>query len=433
MFLDEVKINIKAGDGGNGMASFHYLKGSRKKIASGGNGGKGGNVIIRASSNINTLYSFTKKIHFKASDSQSGLSNKKNGKNGEDIIIHVPVGTIIKDKEKVIADLNNEGSEVLIAEGGIGGRGNSSFVSQERRFPNFAEKGEKVKERWINLELRLIADAALIGFPNTGKSTLISRISAARPKIADYPFTTLTPILGVVSIDDDAFVVADIPGIIEGAHDGTGLGDKFLRHIMRSKVLVIMLDGQQLFEGKDKLIDTFEIIRMEIKMYDSSLFKKDYLVVINKIDLFSDRLELEKAKKILAKKCKKQVYLISAITGEGLPVFIRALHEKILSSRELEIELKEKAGVDKRFKIYDIDKKTLEDEKIEIIKDSGEYIIKNKKLERMVAMTDLENEEALDYLKYKLKKMKIGDRLKLLGIKEGSTVIIDNLVFELKE
>jgi GTPase len=433
MFLDEVKINIKAGDGGNGMASFHYLKGSRKKIASGGNGGKGGNVIIRASSHINTLYSFKKKIHFKAPNGQSGLSNKKNGKNGEDIIIHVPVGTIIKDKEKVIADLNNEGSEVLIAEGGIGGRGNSSFVSQERRFPNFAEKGEKVKERWINLELRLIADAALIGFPNTGKSTLISRISAARPKIADYPFTTLTPILGVVSIDDDAFVVADIPGIIEGAHDDTGLGDKFLRHIMRSKVLVIMLDGQQLFEGKDKLIDTFEIIRMEIKMYDSSLFKKDYLVVINKIDLFSDRLELEKAKKILAKKCKKQVYLISAITGEGLPVFIRALHEKILSSRELEIELKEKAGVDKRFKIYDIDKKTLEDEKIEIIKDSGEYIIKNKKLERMVAMTDLENEEALDYLKYKLKKMKIGDRLKLLGIKEGSTVIIDNLVFELKE
>jgi GTP-binding protein len=433
MFLDEVKINIKAGDGGNGMVSFHYLKGSRKKIASGGNGGKGGNVITRASSNINTLYSFTKKIHFKAPNGQSGLSNKKNGKNGEDIIIYVPVGTIIKDKEKIIADLNSEGSEVLITEGGIGGRGNSSFVSQERRFPNFAEKGEKVKEKWINLELRLIADAALIGFPNTGKSTLISRISAARPKIADYPFTTLTPILGVVSIDDDAFVIADIPGIIEGAHEGTGLGDKFLRHIMRSRVLVIMLDGQQLFEGKDKLIDTFEIIRMEIKLYDYSLFKKDYLVVINKIDLFSDRLELEKAKKILAKKCKKQVYFISAITGEGLTVFIRALYEKILSSRELEIELRRKSGVDEKFKIYNIDKKMLEDEKIEIIKDSGEYIVKNKKLERMVAMTDLENEEALEYLKYKLKKMKIGDRLKLMGIKEGSTIIIDNLVFELKE
>jgi GTP-binding protein len=194
-----------------------------------------------------------------------------------------------------------------------------------------------------------------------------------------------------------------------------------------------MLDGQQLFEGKDKLIDTFEIIRMEIKLYDYSLFKKDYLVVINKIDLFSDRLELEKAKKILAKKCKKQVHLISAITGEGLTVFIRALHEKILSSRELEIELRRKARVDEKFKIYDIDKKMLDDEKIEIIKDSGEYIVKNKKLERMVAMTDLENEEALGYLKYKLKKMKIGDRLKLMGIKEGSTIIIDNLVFELKE
>jgi len=433
MFLDEAKINVKAGDGGNGMVSFYYLKGSRKKIASGGNGGRGGNVIIKASSNISTLYSFKKKIHFKAPNGQSGLSNKKNGKNGEDIIIYVPIGTIIKDTEKIIADLSSEGSEVLIAEGGIGGRGNSSFISQERRFPSFAEKGEKVKEKWINLELRLIADAALIGFPNTGKSTLISRISAAKPKIADYPFTTLTPILGVVSIDDDTFVVADVPGIIEGAHEGTGLGDKFLRHIMRSKILVIMLDGQQLFEGVDKLTDTFEIIRMEIKLYDYGLFKKDYLVVINKIDLFSDRLELEKAKKILAKKCKKPVCLISAITGEGLPVFVRALYEKISSARELEIELKEKVGVGAKFKIYDIDKKTLEDEKIEIIKDSGEYVVKNKKLERMVAMTDLENEEALEYLKYKLKKMKIGDRLKSMGVKEGSTVIIDNLVFELKE
>ncbi len=231
-------------------------------------------------------------------------------------------------------------------------------------FLSFAEKGEKIQEKWINLELRLIADVALIGFPNTGKSTLISRVSAAKPKIADYPFTTLAPILGVVSIDDDTFVVADIPGIIEGAHKGTGLGDKFLRHIMRSKVLAIMLDGQHLFEGKDKLTDTFEIIRMEIKLYDHSLFKKDYLVAINKIDLFSDRLELEKAKKILIKKCKKQVYLISAITGEGLPVFIRALHEKILNAREQEIELRKKPAWMKGLKFMILVKKCLRMKKL---------------------------------------------------------------------
>jgi len=433
MFLDEAKINIKAGDGGNGMISFFNLRGSRKKISSGGSGGKGGKVIIRASSNVNTLYGFKKKVHFKAQNGQNGMSNTKSGKNGEEIIIEVPIGTMIKDRELVIADLKEEGSEIVIAEGGIGGRGNASFTSQERRFPGFAEKGETIDERWIELELRLIADASLVGFPNAGKSTIISSISAARPKIADYPFTTLVPNLGVVSFRNDAFVVADIPGIIEGAHQGTGLGDKFLRHITRSKVLVIVLDGQQvIYEGKiSSLMDTFQIIRKELKLYDLNLFKKDYLIVINKTDLFPDKTELDIAAKKLAKKSGKTVFIISAITQEGLDNLKASLYEKINNIRVQEREENAKPASKIDFRSYTIENTKLNEDKIDVLKEGSEFVIKCARLERMVAMTDLENEEALDYLKYKLKKMKIGDRLKKMGINEGATVIIGKLVFEL--
>jgi len=435
MFLDEAKINVKAGDGGNGMISFFYLRGSKKKIASGGSGGKGGNVIIKASSNVNTLYGFKKKVHFKAQNGQNGMSNTKNGKNGEDIVIEVPMGTVIKDGGQVIADLSEIDNETIIAEGGIGGRGNASFTSQQRRFPGFAEKGEAAEERWIDLELRLIADVSLVGFPNAGKSTIISSISAARPKIADYPFTTLVPNLGVVSFRDNTFVVADIPGIIEGAHQGTGLGDKFLRHVTRSKVLVIILDGQQvIYEGKiSSLMDTFQIIRKELKLYDLNLFKKDYLVVINKADLFSERTELDIAAKKIAEKSGKTVLIISAITGEGLDKLKASLYEKInnIRIRQHKENLKPAGKID--FRSYTIENTKLNEDKIDILKDGSEFIIKCKSLERMVAMTDLENEEALDYLRYKLKKMKIGDRLKNIGINEGATVIIGKLVFELMD
>jgi len=243
MFLDEAKINVKAGDGGGGIVTFFYLKSRSKKVPSGGSGGGGGDIIIKASRNLSTLYGFKKKIHFKAENGKSGEPNNRNGKNGEDLIIKVPTGTIIKDdKEKIIADLEDEGDEIIIATGGIGGRGNASFTSQKRMFPAFAEKGEKTQSFWINLEPRLVADVSLVGFPNSGKSTIISRISAAKPKIADYPFTTLTSNLGVVTVDDEDFVIADFPGLIKGAHKGTGLGDKFLSHITKSLVLAVNLN-----------------------------------------------------------------------------------------------------------------------------------------------------------------------------------------------
>jgi len=440
MFIDEAKINIKAGDGGNGLVSFFYSKGSRKKIASGGNGGRGGNIIIQATSRLNTLYGFRKKIHFKAQNGFSGIPNNKNGRDGEDLTIQVPIGTIIKDERgEILADLRKDSEKAIIVRGGICGRGNANFISQKRRFPSFAEKGEKVEEMWINLELRLIADVALVGFPNAGKSTLISKISAARPKIADYPFTTIVPNLGVVSVDDETFIVADIPGIIKDAHMGTGLGDKFLRHILRSKVLLIILDGQTIVIDKNTtgyidIIRSFKILREEIKLYDKSLYKKDFIIAINKIDLISDRQVLQALKEKLERKSGKKAFLISAVTGEGLNELIWTLYKKI-GEYESKPGDEDTYGFEKQqeIKIYNIETTRLKDEKIDIKKIGDEYIVKNKKLERIVAMTNLDNEEALEYLENRLKKMRIGDRLKKLGIKEGSSVIIGDLVFELKE
>lgn len=432
IFLDEAQINIKAGNGGNGMATFFNLKTGGKKVANGGNGGKGGDIVIKANTHINTLYGFKKKIHFKAEDGKSGSTNNRSGREGQDLVIDVPVGTIVKDHtRKVIADLSVEGDLVLMASGGIGGRGNASFTSQSRRFPAFSEKGETTEESWIALELRILADVALVGFPNAGKSTIVSRISAAKPKIADYPFTTLTPHLGVVPVGDEDFVVADIPGLIEGAHTGTGLGDRFLRHITRSVVLAMVLDGQKLLEpdGVEELIKTYDVLRKEIRLYNTEVYNKDFVIVINKSDLLEDRELIRKAAKKLRK--EKEVFIISAATGEGLDDLVSGLYRRVEAIREDPVLADPDAGEDKKIRIYEIPKETIEDRKIEIIKGHDGFVVKNRRLERMVAMTDLENREALDYLKYRLKKMGVGDRLKKMGIDEGSTVIIGNLVFDL--
>ena len=433
VFLDEAKINVKGGNGGNGISTFFNLKSGGKKIASGGNGGKGGNVIIKASDNVTTLYGFKKKVHLKAEDGKAGSSNNKSGKDGQDLVVPVPVGTIIRDSNnKTIADLSSEGDEVLVSRGGIGGRGNASFTSQSRRFPSFCEKGEPVEESWINMELRLVADVALVGFPNAGKSTIIASISAARPKIADYPFTTLVPNLGVVTFDDEDFVVADIPGVIEGAHEGTGLGHRFLRHITRSAVLAMVLDGQRLIEpdGEVLLIKTYDILRKEIKLYNIKVYKKDFVIIINKADLISDKDILKRVSDRLSSDGKK-VIIVSAVTGEGINSLVTDLHVRVKRNRERLLSMDAVQDGKKKEKIYTIAGNTLENRKIKIEKSSNGFIVKSKQLERMVAMTNLENEESLDYLRYRLKKMKIGDRLKELGIDEGSTVIIGNLVFEL--
>ena len=315
MFIDEAEIEIKAGNGGDGAVTFRREKYVPKGGPSGGNGGKGGDVIVQAFSNLNTLLDFKYKRKYFAGDGAIGGNSLKDGKNGSDILINVPVGTIIKDyeSEKVIADLNENGKQVIIAKGGKGGKGNSNFATSTNQAPRYAEKGKKGESKKIILELKLIADVGIVGFPNAGKSTLISVISAAKPKIADYPFTTLEPNLGIVYYKDyQSFTVADIPGIIEGAHEGKGLGLKFLRHIERTKVLLFLIDITSENIEKD-----YKVLLNELKQYSPKLAERPKLLALSKFDLIEEKM----AEKILKRKFfrdNQPVILISAVKNQGI-------------------------------------------------------------------------------------------------------------------
>ncbi|MEA3485703.1 MAG: GTPase ObgE [Candidatus Aerophobetes bacterium] len=316
-FIDEVKIYVKSGDGGNGCMSFRRERGVPRGGPNGGDGGDGGDVILRVDKGLSTLSFFYRKIHFFAQDGEHGKGKNKEGKRGENLVLKVPPGTLVKDETrgKVFADLKEEGDFFLVARGGKGGRGNSRFKTSTHRAPRKAEPGGRGEERWLNLELKLIADVGIIGFPNAGKSTLISRVSNAHPKIASYPFTTLIPHLGIVIVDEKtSFVVADLPGLIEGASSGKGLGDRFLRHIERSKVLLHLIDvGTSHFEGPAV---RFEKLNEELRIYSPVLFEKSQLIVANKMDLPGAEARFLKLKKDLGK--KYPIVAISALKGEGL-------------------------------------------------------------------------------------------------------------------
>jgi len=328
MFIDYAEIEVKAGDGGNGAVAFRREKYVPKGGPSGGNGGNGGSVYLIADENLSTLLDFKYKRKYIAGKGQPGGSSLKDGKNGDDVVIKVPVGTIVKDAEKgkILFDLSQNGQKVLIAKGGKGGKGNSNFATPTRRTPRFAEPGKPGEEKSIILELKLIADVGLVGFPNAGKSTLISTISAAKPKIADYPFTTLEPVLGIVQYKDfRSFTVADIPGIIEGAHQGKGLGIKFLRHIERTKILLFLIDITS-----DDYQRDFDILYNELKKYSRKLVEKKILVALSKADLLSDS-QLKKMKKVKFKKVDEPALIISAVSGYGIENLIdtlwKALHQ----------------------------------------------------------------------------------------------------------
>lgn len=327
-FIDTAKIFLQAGNGGNGCVSFRREKYVPKGGPDGGDGGNGGNIIIQADGSINTLIDFKYRRHYRAENGKHGKGKNQHGKNGEDLIIRVPAGTIIKNAENgdVIADLVKDGESIIVAHGGKGGKGNASFVTSTRQAPRIATRGEKGESLWVILELHLLADVGIIGMPNAGKSTLISRISSARPKIADYPFTTLAPNLGVVKYDDfHSFVVADLPGLIEGAHEGKGLGDQFLKHIERTNLLIhlITLDREN-----DSVFKKYKIIRKELDKYDPKLSEKPEIVALNKIDLPFVRERIEEIKKKFAEKSIK-VYPVSAITGEGIKELIQGVVEKL--------------------------------------------------------------------------------------------------------
>jgi GTP-binding protein len=338
-FIDKAKIYVKGGDGGRGCVAFRREKFVPFGGPAGGNGGKGGDVIIEASESLQTLMDYKYKRHYRAKNGQPGSGSNKHGKSGEDLILKVPVGTVVKDAEtgEIIADLTEHGQKVVVARGGRGGRGNAAFKSLTNQTPTTAEEGEKGQERWIELELKLLADVGIIGFPNAGKSTLISVLSHAKPKIADYPFTTLTPVLGVLQFDiGDSVVLADIPGLIEGASEGAGLGHEFLRHIERTKFLIHMIDISDFREREPE--EAFEIINKELEKFSPELLKKPQIVVGNKIDILSDKSEIDRLKQYFREKGYRFIP-VSLATNEGVEELKSAIkeqkqeHEKTLSAK----------------------------------------------------------------------------------------------------
>ena len=332
-FVDYTKIYVKAGDGGRGCVAFRREKYVPKGGPSGGDGGRGGHIIFKASRQLNTLLDLRYQREYRAKRGQHGMGKKMHGKNGEDRIIPVPVGTVIKDSdtEEVLADLDSEGVETIIAKAGRGGQGNAHFATPTRQAPKFAQPGEEGEEKNLVIELKLLADVGLIGLPNAGKSTLISVISSARPKIADYPFTTLTPNLGVVKLKDfRSFVVADIPGLIEGAHKGAGLGFQFLRHVERTSMLLHLVDASDMPEPDP--VEGLKKINKELELYSSKLFKKPQAVVGTKTDIAVEKKRLRK----LARYCKSkniEFYPVSAVTGKGIKELLLYLSAVVVKEK----------------------------------------------------------------------------------------------------
>jgi len=331
MFIDYAEIEVCAGSGGNGAVAFRREKYVPKGGPAGGNGGSGGSVVIKAYHNLSTLLDFRYKKIYKAEDGDPGGSSLKDGKNGKDILIKVPVGAIIKDAEtkKVVADLGEDGKEIIVAKGGKGGKGNSNFATPTNQAPRFAEDGKPGEQRKLILELKLIADVGLVGFPNAGKSTLISKISAAKPKIADYPFTTLEPNLGIVRYKNfESFTVADIPGIIEGAHEGKGLGLKFLRHIERTKILLFLIDiTSENYQAE------YNVLLNELKSHSKKLAEKTKIVSLSKADLIEES-EIKKIRRKKIKNADSPLFVFSAVSGYGLQELVDYLWKAINIKRD---------------------------------------------------------------------------------------------------
>lgn len=329
-FIDEVKIYIKSGDGGSGCTAFRREKFIPFGGPDGGDGGKGGDIIIRAIHGLNTLIDFRYKQHFRAQKGSNGMGKNRHGKNGERLIIEVPVGTeIIDDLDgTVIADLTYEGQEFMIAKGGDGGLGNNNFKSSVNRAPERSTPGWPGEELWVWMRLKLLSDAGLLGLPNAGKSSFLAAVTSATPKIADYPFTTLKPQLGVVSSNYQEFVIADIPGLIEGAHEGVGLGDRFLKHIERCQILLHVIDGSQ-----EDVVGAYKTIRHELEMFSDDLCQKDEIIALNKCDLLNEK-ELKQKISSLKKYSKKEIFPISAAARQNLDPVVNKLIEVINSYRE---------------------------------------------------------------------------------------------------
>ncbi|OGL29947.1 GTP1/OBG sub domain protein [Candidatus Saccharibacteria bacterium RIFCSPHIGHO2_02_FULL_47_12] len=413
MFVDKVKVTMKAGDGGNGIVSFRHEKFISMGGPDGGDGGNGGNVVVQASRNQDTLAAFRYKKEIKAEPGRSGSKRKKHGKSGDDLLVELPVGTVIaNDRGEVLADLTTDGQQVIIAKGGKGGFGNAHFVSSTRQAPRVAEKGEKGEALEAVLELKLIADVGLVGLPNAGKSTLLASISNARPAIANYPFTTLSPNLGVVDIGkENSLLFADIPGLIEGASEGKGLGDEFLRHIERTSVLVHLID---IYED---VVQAYQTIWQELKAYEVDLTKRPQVVVLNKIDGF-DKKELEAKKKKLAKAlpARTKVFAISAQSKEGVDVMLYEVQRVVQATRK---RAQAKAPKEE----LPVIRLTESDESWKVTKEKDGYIITGRKIERFAARTDFTNPDGVQRLRDIMRKMGIESELIRKGAEPGQKIL----------
>lgn len=425
-FIDEVKVSVRAGDGGDGCRSFLREKYRPKGGPDGGDGGAGGSVVLFADPHKSTLLDFHYRHHFKAPCGERGRGSAMHGRAGEDLILNVPVGTMVSDADgKPLGDLVEAGQRLVVASGGAGGRGNTRFVTSTRRAPAFAEKGEPGEEREIVLELKLLADIGLVGYPNAGKSTLIAAMSAARPKIADYPFTTLTPHLGVVGSGEDSFVIADVPGLIEGAHKGAGLGHGFLRHVERCAALVIVVDASGL-EGRDPLAD-FRIVLGELEAHAGSLARRPRLVALNKVDLEEARTAAPALTDSLEGEGER-VFVVSGASHEGLERLIRACASLVEATRT-EGAASAAAAASRPPRVYAAPQAHAEPFRV-ARDDDGAWRVYGKDVERMVTMTDLENDEAVAYLQKRLAKTGVERALTRAGARAGETVRIARAEFD---
>ncbi len=430
MFVDEARIYVKAGSGGHGAISFHHEKYRPMGGPDGGGGGTGGSIWAEATNDTDTLVEFSHHHHWRAEHGKPGEGNDRHGANGADLFIRVPVGTQVRDEEgNLLADLSFDGQRACLARGGKGGKGNAAFATPRRKTPRFAEKGDPGEESWLDLELKLIADVGIIGLPNAGKSTFITRASMARPRIADYPFTTLEPVLGVVPSregEDDGesgFVLADLPGLIEGAHEGKGLGLRFLRHVERTKLLLHLLDLAA--PAPPSCLEAFETINKELASYDEALAGKPRLVAGNKIDQATPEQVEEIREAMVARGI--EIFPISALTGEGIPELLDTLNGKLRELRLVKEEAKrEEPGTERTVYKY----RPKSGKGFEITREEDGFRVKGIGVEKLVARTDLGNPEAVAYLQKRMRTLGIEEELQKQGAREGDAVYIGDEAFD---
>ena len=420
MFTDHTRIFVKAGDGGAGALSFRHEKYVPRGGPDGGNGGRGGHVLLEVSEQLNTLQDYRFKHHFAAAAGGRGGGSRRHGKDGPDLILKVPPGTVVKDDTgAVLADLVAVRQQLRVAAAGRGGRGNASFKSATRQTPRFAELGEPGEARWLDLELKLIADVGLLGLPNAGKSTLLAASSAAKPKIADYPFTTLEPVLGVVQLDDEAgFVMADLPGLIEGAHAGAGLGLQFLRHIERTRVVIHVLDASA--GDGDQLWRDYQQVRAEVKAYNAALARRPQLIALNKMDAVADPAAVVAFRQRLVK-LRRRTFPISAVTGEGVRDLLWAAWRSL--QRPTGATAAEPLPA---LKVY---RGPASAEPFTIAAEPGGFRVSGMQLERLLAMTDLTNPEALAHFQRTLDRWGLNEALARHGATGGEAVRIREVEF----